>query len=167
MQLSHPRQELAGCCWLPRLADKARAHLRGEIPLSYRIAFGSRIGIDGFFLRHFGLSMEDVTSAVRDSPTNRALGLWFLARPGVSAQSIACWNRLAPRLGTKNHPAYVTLHIVKWILYPKMLRDPVPGVFGAIVQDEGLETTPLAPDPLADPVTIDRKQRPDRPCDHR
>ncbi len=54
MKLPHPEDKLAGCVWLPRLAAKVRVHLAGGMPLSYRVAVGSRIGVDGYFLRHFG-----------------------------------------------------------------------------------------------------------------
>ena len=70
MNLPHPREQLAGCYWLPRLAAKTRVYLQGEMPLSYRAAFGSSIGMDGYFFRGFKLSRTQLIAAVRASPTD-------------------------------------------------------------------------------------------------
>ena len=139
MNLPHPRETLAGCCWLPRLAAKTRVYLQGEMPFSYRVAFGSPIGVDGYFLRHFKISRSQVVTAVRNAAHDDELVRWFLARPAVDKKSIAAWNELAPRLGTKGHPGYLTRQIVKWILYPKSVSLPVDSIFEAIIQDEGLD----------------------------
>ena len=50
MKLCRPQEQIAGCCWLPRFADKARFYLGGRLPFLYRVAFGSRFGVDGHFL---------------------------------------------------------------------------------------------------------------------
>jgi hypothetical protein len=55
MKLQRPQDELAGCCWLARITDKVRGSQQGDFPLLYRLSLGSPIGIDGFFLRHFGI----------------------------------------------------------------------------------------------------------------
>lgn len=138
MILPHPLHELAGCCWLPRLAAKIRIHARGGMPWVYRAAFGSRFGVDGYFLRHFGLSLGQVTEAVKAVPDDAALAGWFLGRPGVSPQSIASWNRLAPRLGARGQPAHRVFSVVKWVFYPGVFRHPVETLFEALEQDEGL-----------------------------
>jgi hypothetical protein len=141
MHLPHPSAQLAGCCWLPRLAAKTRAFLRGEIPPSYRVAFGSRIGVDGYFLRHFRLSLAQVVAAVRAAPDDAALAAWFLARPGVNASSLAAWNALAPRLGSPGHPGRRTLLIVRYFLYPKSIFRTPRSIFEAISIDENLPPT--------------------------
>lgn len=138
MNLPHPRAELAGCCWLPRLTAKTRGYLKGEMTLSYRVAFGSRIGVDGYFFRHFGLTRAQVIAAVRAASSDAAVAQWFLRRPGVTAQSVAAWNELAPRLGAKGNPGYLTRLTVKWILYPALLFRPVGSIFEMIAQDETL-----------------------------
>ena len=58
MHLHRPLDQLAGCVWLPRFADKARLSLNQQLPLLYRLAFGSLFGVDGYFLRHFGLTID-------------------------------------------------------------------------------------------------------------
>jgi hypothetical protein len=138
MNLAHPREQLAGCYWLQRLAAKTRAYLQGEMPLSYRAAFGSRIDMDGYFFRHFQLSREEIIAAVRAAPSNEQLAKWFLARPAVTLQLIDEWNEFAPRIGARGNPGYVTRILVKWIFCPKSIARRVRSLFEAIEQDEGL-----------------------------
>jgi hypothetical protein len=142
MQLPHPLARLAGCCWLARHVAKTRVLLSGELPFAYRIAFGKRTGIDGYFFRHFGLNKNDILAAIRARPNDAAVAEWFLQLPGVTPDRIATWNRFAPLLGVKGHPAYLTRRIVTPFLYPKARRQPVDSLFAAIAQDEGLPSTP-------------------------
>lgn len=136
MQLHRPQDELAGCVWLPRFADKTRLVLAQQLPCIYRFAFGSRLGIDGAFLRYFGLSLDQFLAAVRQSADSEALAGWFLSLPAASPQRIAEWNRRAALLGVKGHPGYLTRQLVKWVLYPKSVVTPVNSLFEAIEQDE-------------------------------
>ena len=136
MHLHRPQDQLAGCVWLPRFADKARLSLNRQLPLLYQLAFGSLFGVDGYFLRHFDLTIDQFLAAVRQSADNAALARWFLAHPGASPPRIAEWNRRATVLGAKGHPGYLTRHLAKWLFYPKSVWSPVGSVFEAIDQDE-------------------------------
>lgn len=136
MQLPRPQDELAGCVWLARFAEKARRLLSQQLPLTYRLAFGSRFGIDGAFLRHFNVTLAQFLAAVRKSGDNTALAEWFLARPGVTPERIAEWNCRATSLGAKGHPGYRIRHLIKWVFYPKSVVAPVKSLFEAIEQDE-------------------------------
>jgi hypothetical protein len=107
------------------------------MPLLYRVAFGSRLGVDGYFLRHFKLSLRTFLRGVGQAGNDDALARWFVALPGVSHQRIADWNLFAPDLGAPGHPGFFTRHVVKWVLYPKSVRRPVQSIFEAIEQDEG------------------------------
>ena len=135
-RLPRPQDQLAGCVWLPRFAEKARRFLAQQLPLTYRVAFGSRLGIDGAFLRHFGLTVPQFLVAVRRSAGNAALAQWFLSLPAASPERIAEWNRRAASLGAKGHPGYLIRHLIKWVFYPKSVIDPVNSLFEAIEQDE-------------------------------
>ena len=136
MHLPRPQDQLAGCVWLPCFADKARLSLNHQLPLLYRLAFGSPFGVDGYFLYHFGLTSDQFLVGVRQSGDNAALAQWFLALLGASPPRIAEWNRRATLLGVKGHPGYLTRHLAKWLFYPKSVRSPVNSVFEAIEQDE-------------------------------
>lgn len=135
-QLPRPQDQLAGCVWLPRFAEKARRFLAQQLPLTYRVAFGSRFGIDGAFLRHFSLTLEQFLAAVRRSTDSEALAAWFLSLPAASPERIAEWNRRATLLGAKGYSGYLTRHLVKWVFYPKSVGAPVNSLFEAIEQDE-------------------------------
>jgi hypothetical protein len=118
---------------------KTRLYLSGRMPFSYRLAFGSRIGVDGYFVRHFHLTMPKFVAALRSSGSDAEFVQWFLARPGVNTSSIADWNSTALRLGRPGNPGYLTLRIVRWVLYPKSILRPVDSIFESIAQDEKLE----------------------------
>jgi hypothetical protein len=90
--------------WLARFAEKARLSLNYQLPLPYRLAFGSPVGVDGYFLGHFGLTIDQFISGVRQAADNAALARWFLALPGASPQRIAEWNSQATVLGAKGYP---------------------------------------------------------------
>lgn len=145
MKLPHPEDRLAGCCWLPRIAAKCRVYLAGALPLSYRVAFGNRVGVDGFFLRHFKLTRPRLVAAVRQTGSDEKLAEWFLRQPAVNAASIARWNEFAPRLGAAGHTGRFIFQLVRPIFYPKTPRGSPGGIFEAIVYDEDLP--PLPPPP--------------------
>lgn len=136
MPLPRPHDQLAGCMWLPRFAEKARLSLNHQLPLLYRLAFGSPVGVDGYFLRHFGLTIDQFISGVRQSADDNELARWFRSLPGAGPERIAEWNRCATVLGAKGHPGYLTRHLAKWLFYPKSVWSPVGSIFEAIDQDE-------------------------------
>ncbi len=135
--MRRPDERIADCCWLPRLVDKARLFDGGSLPLLYRAAFGSRIGVDGYFMQHFSLTRRELLVAVSRNRSDDEVARWFLSLDGVSAERISVWNELAPRLGEKGQPGFLTRHLVKFVMHPKSVRNPVGSIFEAIYQDEG------------------------------
>ncbi len=138
MQLRRPIDELASCCWLARMVDKVRASQHGDFPLLYRVSLGSPIGVDGYFLRHFGLSFRQFRNAVIENKNDENLAQWFLNQPGVNSSIIASWNAYGPKIGTPGYPASLLRHFIKWFVYPKSIRYPVNSLFEMIEQDEKL-----------------------------
>ena len=134
--LRRPAERLADCCWLPRFIDKTRSLLQGRLSRSYRLAYGSAIGVDGYFLRHFGLTRGGFLRAVRSSVDDLAVAQWFLAQPRVSREAIDAWNRLAPELGARGNSGRAVFLVVRWFLYPREWRRPSKNMFAAIEQDE-------------------------------
>ncbi len=102
MNIRTPWQHLSGCIWLARLTDKARLMSQGNLPRDYLMLLGHPRGIDGHFVRHFGLDRNTTLEAVQldDSSVER----WFLVQPGVTEASIQTWNELAPNLGRRGWP---------------------------------------------------------------
>lgn len=136
MKLRRPQETLASCCWLARMADKVRTSQQGNFPLLYRLSLGSPIGIDGYFLRHFGLSFRQFQNAVIETRTDKDLELWFLGQPGVNSSAISSWNDFAPKLGTSGYPVSFVRHLIKWFVYRKSIKQPVNSLFEMIEQDE-------------------------------
>ena len=136
MELRRPQEELAGCSWLARIVDKVWASQQSDFPLLYRLSLGSPIGIDGFFLRHFKMTFRQFQEAVLENRHDESLARWFLSQPGVNPTTIAKWNEYGPKLPIPGYPGSVLLHIVKWFIYPKALKQPVNSLFEIIEQDE-------------------------------
>ena len=102
----------------------------------YRLAFGSSLGVDGCFLRHFSLNRRQFLDGLASAGDDESLAQWFLAQPSVTPVSIERWNRFAPKLGAKRSPGYVTRQLVKWVFYPRSIMTPVDSLFEAVEQDE-------------------------------
>ncbi len=138
MTLRRPQETLAGCCCLARLADKVRASQEGNFPLLYRLSLGNPIGIDGYFLRHFGLSFRQFRNTVIETRTDQDLEQWFLGQPEVNSSTISTWHNFAPKLGTPGYPAFFVRHLIQWVVYPTSIKKPVNSLFEMIEQDEAL-----------------------------
>lgn len=136
MKLRRPNDELAGCCWLARMADKVRAAQQGDCPFLYRMSLGSPIGVDGYFLRHFGFTFRQFRNAVIETINDENLEQWFLNQPGVNSSIISSWNAYGPKLGTPGYPTSHLRHLIKWFVYPKAITQPVNSLFEMIEQDE-------------------------------
>jgi len=132
-----PPDQLAGCCWLPRFIDKTRLWISGELPIFYRMGFCSPVGLDGHFLRYFHIRKKDMIQVIQTSGlSDDGVRQWFLAQPEVTSERITGWNMLAPRLGEPGYSGHWTFFLVKWVLYPKAVVEPVNSLFEAIMQDE-------------------------------
>ena len=140
IRLRGPREELVGCCWLPRLVDKFRFSQKGTLPFFYRLALGSVLGVDGYFFRFFRLSKHAVSQAVLESNGDDwRVEHWFCSQAGVNSERIQSWNEYAVQLGSKGAPAWWTFRLVKRLLYPKAVNNPVSTIFEAIIQDEEIQ----------------------------
>jgi hypothetical protein len=118
------------------MVDKVRTSQDGQLPILYRVSLGSPIGIDGFFLRHFGISFRQFREAVTKTRNDETLAQWFLRQPGVNPETMAEWNVYAPKLGTPGYPGSLLRHVITWIVYPKAIDHPVNSLFDMIEQDE-------------------------------
>ena len=120
------------------MTDKVRAARQGNFPILYRLSLGSRIGIDGYFLRHFELSFREFRNAVIETLDDKNLEQWFLNQPGGNASRIANWNEYGPQLGTPGFPGATLRPIIQWVVYPKLYKQPIHSLFEMIEQDEAL-----------------------------
>ena len=137
MQLRRPSARLVDVCWLPRFIDKARAHLDGTLPPEYARRFGDSKGIDGVFLRHFGLEKEAFVEAVRTAAgSDIAVAKWFYHQPGVTDAKVNEWNRTAPEIGRPGQVGYELLQFVTQKIYKDAPYTGVESVFEVIEADE-------------------------------
>ena len=137
MQLRRPTARLADVCWLPRFIDKARAHLDGTLPPEYARRFADSKGIDGVFMRHFGLTKEALIEAVRASNgSDIAVAKWFYAQPGVTDDKVNEWNRTAPEIGRPGNPGFEVFQWAVQNIYKAAPYSGVESVFEVIEADE-------------------------------
>lgn len=137
MQLRRPSARLADVCWLPRFIDKARAHLDGTLPPEYARRFGDSKGMDGAFLRHFGLTKEAFVEAVRASNgSDIAAAKWFYAQPGVTDAKVNEWNRTAPEFGRPGQPGNEVFQWAMQNIYKGAPYTGVESIFEVIEADE-------------------------------
>ena len=137
MKLRRPSARLADVCWLPRFIDKARAHLDGTLPPEYARRFGDSKGIDGTFLRHFGITKEAFVDAVRASNgSDIATAKWFYAQPGVTDEKVNEWNRIAPEFGRLGKPGHEMFHWAMQNIYKDTPYSGVESIFEVIDADE-------------------------------
>lgn len=102
MKLPPPRQQLAGCIWLPRIIAKARALDREELEPDYVARFCHPGGTDGQFLAFFNLSRDEIVNVAKGS--DEEIIAWFHSLKTATAERIAEWNRIAENLGRPGFP---------------------------------------------------------------
>lgn len=139
MKIRAPWVCLAGCVWLARLTDKTLWMCQGKLPPEYLMLLGHPRGIDGHFLRHFGLGKDTALQAISVQPDDEGVALWFRSQPGVTETSIESWNSLAPNLGRRGWPGERELAIAVERFYGGAAMKPtVETLFDLIRIDENL-----------------------------
>ncbi|MGB0775004.1 MAG: DUF5069 domain-containing protein [Akkermansiaceae bacterium] len=119
-----------------RFIDKARQQLAGDLPDDYALAFGHPHGLDGQFLSHFDLTIEQVSHAVAEK-TDSDLALWLEQTVESFPSKRDSWNKLAPDLGRQGHPMDRSLKIAIKRIYTEYEWSPETSVFELIDLDEG------------------------------
>ena len=138
LNIRSPFEKLAGCHHLARFTDKIRLHLEGKLPEDYQMPLFHERGVDGFFMRHFGLTKEELLAAVKEfSHDDAKVAAWFETRIGNDEQKKKSWNELSVNLGKPGQPMHETLAWAK-----KKYGFPSDGpdldsVFKSIEWDEG------------------------------
>jgi len=69
-----PRETMDGWSYLPRYIDKIRLHLAGKLHADYQENLGQ--GFDGMWLKHAGVTHEQMMEAVRNSITDGEVCDW-------------------------------------------------------------------------------------------
>lgn len=135
-----PTERLAGCVWLPRFVDKVRKHACGQLTGDYQLAFCHPLGLDGHFLRHFGLDTELALAAILSSADDSVVAAWFLSQPGVTDTRINEWNEFAPLFGRTGNPGERAFKLMLSRMTKNIPNAPrLHSAFEAILWDEGSE----------------------------
>lgn len=134
--LRRPWEKLGGCAWLPRFIDKCRLRAAGALPPDYQLPFCHPLAVDGHFLAHFGLAADAAVTAA-SAPLDEPVLAWFVAQPGVTAETIATWNDLAPNLGRAGFPGAPGFAWARRHFYAACTDPRVDSAFTAIAWDEG------------------------------
>lgn len=135
--LRGPREMLAGCVWLARLTDKVRLHHEGRLSNDFARLLGHPRGVDGHFLRHFGLSRSATFEAIVEAGDDAGVQRWFLSHHDAFQSEIIAWNYLAPNLGRAGFPAETELQLViNRIMEPEAVIPGISTIFEAIELDD-------------------------------
>jgi Domain of unknown function (DUF5069) len=70
-----PRETMSGWVYLPRFVDKIRLHLAGKLHSDYQENFTK--GFDGAWLKHAGVTAEQMIEAVKNSVTDGEVADWI------------------------------------------------------------------------------------------
>src|SRR2546423_1510414 len=98
-----PRETMAGWVYLPRLIDKVRLHLAGQLPPDYQENFTK--GVDGQWLKAAGLSAGQFIEVVKNSITDGEVCDWVRVNvKKTDAEKNAFASFLLNR-GRENDPA--------------------------------------------------------------
>ncbi len=130
------RDEAAGLVWLPRMIEKARRRLEGEVTgqdLLWPYMFGVHDPADRQLLRFLGMKNEDVLEVLRHEPDDAAAAAEIVRRSGRTPAECAAWNAQylrfnAPFLAMMDadearRPAGVSTSLLRWI-YNRVVMAP-------------------------------------------
>ena len=119
-----------------RLIDKLRQHIAGLLSEEYAVMLGHPHGVDGKFLEHFDLTIEQVTQAVADNE-DTLLANWLETSVDDFHSKRKTWNELAPNLGRQGFPMDRAMKIAMRRRYKEFDWSPEISVFELIEMDEG------------------------------
>jgi hypothetical protein len=140
MPLPAPRDQLAGCIWLPRITAKARLFQSGQLPPEYAARFGVRDGVDEVFLRYFGIDRQTLIAA--SGGTDAQVAAWFLALPGATPERIGDWNHIAVNLGRPGFPLEARFPVGLATTYAHLAPLKPDSIFAMLEADEGIRPGP-------------------------
>ena len=134
MRLPSPRDQLAGCIWLPRIIAKARLTKQGALAPEYAARFCHPTGVDGQFTSFFRLAKDDLLGMCESSDDE--IACWFRSLESVSDARITEWNRIAVNLGRPGFPMAERLPIGLATTYKHLGDRKLETVFEVLEADE-------------------------------
>jgi len=107
-----PRETMAGWSYLPRYIDKIRLHLAGKLHADYQENLGK--GFDGMWLKHAGITHEQMIEAVKNSITDGEVCDWVHRQvKKTPAEKAAHWQEVLSRPPASDEAAVARLKLRK------------------------------------------------------
>ncbi len=130
-----PFEMLNGYVFLPRLIDKARAHLSEKLG-SY--TYGKPGSLDAFFFTQHGLSADEFAKAVRAAGSDQEVVTWFSMRTKIKTpNAIKEYNRKFASLAPSSAESVKAFMVhVKQVVPPEQ-ADRIKTWFQLLDADEG------------------------------
>jgi hypothetical protein len=105
--------------------------------MDYARFLGHPRGVDGRFLRHFGLDSGEAIQSLGKTNDDLTAEEWFLGQDGVSEAAILSWNGIAVNLGRPGFPGEAELPlIIRLFIGDQPGSDAIGSFFEAIEFDE-------------------------------
>jgi len=98
-----PKEMTKGMMYFPRMLDKIRLHLRGELHEDYQENFGAPKAADGVCCNFLRVHHRDVIDRVKHSGTDEEILEWCFShgrRP--SEEDILVWNAFMSKRGWRD-----------------------------------------------------------------
>ncbi len=126
--------------YLPRMFDKMRLHLSGDLPEDYHELRGK--GMDGRACSYLRVEYDDVLAGVRNGMTDEELARWcFEKGRSVNDVDILIWNDFMTKRGCHEADTAVTELLEKFKRESGLSdRDDIQTFFDYFEADEGRDT---------------------------
>lgn len=137
-----PYLKAGGLVYLPRMFDKMRLHLAGELPEDYHALRGK--GMDGRACSYLRIEYEDVLSQAGEGLSDDELAQWCLenGRP-LNEVDILLWNDFMTKRGCHESDPTVTELLEKFKAESGLShRDDIKTFFDYFEADEGRDKKP-------------------------
>jgi len=123
--------------YLPRMFDKMRLHLAGNLPEDYHELRGK--GMDGRACSYLRVSYEDVLARVGEGHTDEEIAQWcFKNGRAVNDVDILIWNDFMTKRGARESDPAVTELLEKFKAESGLSdRDDIQTFFDYFEADEG------------------------------
>jgi hypothetical protein len=98
-----PKERTGGMMYFPRMLDKIRLHLRGELHEEYQENFGALKAVDGVCCNFLRVHHRDLIERVKQGGTDEEILKWCFekGRP-LNNGDLFVWNGFASKLGWRD-----------------------------------------------------------------
>jgi hypothetical protein len=98
-----PKEMTKGMMYFPRMLDKIRLHLRGDLPEDYQENFGALKAADGVCCNFLRVHHRDLIERVKQGGTDEEILEWcFEKGRRLNDGDLFVWNGFASKLGWRD-----------------------------------------------------------------